>query len=229
MLAGSAIQKGDAMLNIPAITVAAVLLLNAPGVLAQENSGFLGDAYGKLEETKSPSGAPVKRWAAREMQKYDKVLLEKTVLYPEPKSSKQVSESTLRAISEYLDQALRREVGAVLQLVDEPGPGTVRLKPAITAAAAKDQGFKPYEVLPAAFVLGQIKKASGSRAKDAALAVEWEARDAQSGDLVAAGMREGRGEKLKSPTAAVTLDNYKPLLDSWAKDTRAALAAAKKP
>jgi hypothetical protein len=216
------------MLKIPAATVVVLFLLNAPGVLAQENSGFLGDAYGKLQETTSPSGVQVKRWAAAEMPKYDKVLIEKTVLYPEPKSSKQVSDSTLRAIAAYLDQALRREVGAVLQVVDQPAPGAVRLKPAITAAAAKDQGFKPYEVLPAAFVLGQIKKASGTRAKDAALAVEWEARDAQSGDLVAAGMREGRGEKLKAPTDPVTLDNYKPLLDAWAKDTRAAFEAARK-
>jgi hypothetical protein len=41
-------------------------------------------------------------------------------------------------------------------------------------------------------------------------------------------MREGRGEKLKAPTDAVTLDNYKPVLDAWAKDTRAAFEAAGK-
>jgi hypothetical protein len=212
---------------MPAATVVVVLTLSVSGALAQEKSGFLGDAYGKLEETTSPSGAQVKRWTAPQMPKYDKVLLEKTILYPEPKSTKQVSDSTLRAISAYLDQALRREVGAVLQVVDQPGPSTVRLKPAITAAAAKDQGLKPYEIIPAAFVLSQIKKAAGGRAKEAVLAVEWEARDAQSGDLVAAGMREGRGEKLKAPTDPVTLDNYKPVLDAWAKDTRAALEAAR--
>jgi hypothetical protein len=48
----------------------------------------------------------------------------------------------------------------------------------------------------------------------AVLPIEWEARDAQSGELVAAGMREGRGEKLKAPTDHVTLDNYKPVLDA---------------
>ena len=139
-----------------------------------------------------------------------------------------MSDSTLRAISAYLDQALRREVGAVATLTDKPGPGTLRLKPAITAAAAKDQGIQPYEVLPIAFVLGQAKKASGSRAKEAVLAIEWEARDAQTDDLLGAGMRDGRGQKLKAPTDPVTLENYKPVLDVWAKDTRAALEAARK-
>jgi hypothetical protein len=210
------------MHNIQAATAMVVVLLGTSGALAQENSGFLADAYGKLQETTSASNAQVKRWVAPSLVKYDKVLLEKTVLYPEPRSTNQVSSATLQSIKVYLDESLRREIGAVAQLVDTPGPGTVRLKPAITAAAAKDQGFKPYEILPAAFVFSQIKKASGTRAKEAALAVEWEARDAQTGELVAAGMREGRGEKLKAPTDSVTLDNYKPVLDVWAKDARAA-------
>jgi hypothetical protein len=101
------------------------------------------------------------------------------------------------------------------------------LTPAITAAGAKDQGMQPYEVLPLAFVLGQAKKAAGTRAKQAVLAIEWEARDAQTGDLLAAGMREGRGHKLKGPTDSVTLDNYKPVLDAWAKDARAAFESAR--
>ncbi|HYH41049.1 MAG TPA: DUF3313 family protein, partial [Burkholderiales bacterium] len=117
---------------------------------------------------------------------------------------------------------------AVLKVVDQPAPGTVRLKPAITAAAPKDQGMQVYEVLPLAFVIGQARKASGTRTKEAVLAMEWEARDAQSGDLVAAGMREGRGQKLKAPTDSVTLENYKPVLDAWAKDARAAFEAGRK-
>ncbi len=176
------------MRSMPAATVVVGTLLSASGALAQENSVFLGDAYGKLEATTSASGGDVKRWIAPALVNYDKVLLEKTVLYPEPKSTNQISGATLGSITAHLDQLLRREVGAVAQIVDQPGPGTIRLKPAFTAAAAKDQGFQPYEVLPAAFVFSQIRKAAGSRAKEAVLAVEWEARDAQSGELVAAGM-----------------------------------------
>ncbi|HYH43795.1 MAG TPA: DUF3313 domain-containing protein, partial [Burkholderiales bacterium] len=132
------------------VVTVALSLGAASGAIAQENSGFLGDAYPKLEQTKSVSGADVKRWVAPQIPKYESVVIEKTVLYPEPKSTKQVSDSTLKAITAYLDQALKRELGAVLKVVDEPGPGTVRLKPAITAAASKDQGMQVYEVLPLA-------------------------------------------------------------------------------
>ena len=211
------------MRNTPAVTLVAVLLLSAGGVLAQENSGFLGDAYGKLQKTTSPSGDDVKRWISPALAKYDKVLLEKTILYPEPKGTGQVSDASMRLISGYLDEALRREIGAVMQVVDQPGPGTLRLKPAITAAVSKDQGVQPHEALPLALIVAQAKKAAGKRAKEAVLAIEWEARDAKTGELLGAGMREGRGQNPNAATDRVTLDSYKTVLDTWAKDTRAAL------
>lgn len=101
------------------------------------------------------------------------------------------------------------------------------MKPAITAAATKDQGLQPYEVVSIAFVFSQAKKAYGTRAKKAALAVEWQALDAQSGALVGAGMREGVGQKIKEPTDKVTLGHFKPVLDGWAKDARAFFEAAR--
>lgn len=191
--------------------------------VAQERSGYLGDIYSRLEETRSPSGQQIKRWVSPEMSagKYTRIVLEKTVLHPEPKPSKQVSANTLKEITAYLDQALRRELSGVAQIVDKPEPGALRVKPAITAAAAKDQGLQVYEVLPVAFVLGQAKKAAGVRAKEATLAMEWEARDAQTNVLVGAGMREGIGQKLKETNDPVTLAHYKPVLDGWAKDARA--------
>jgi len=72
------------MRNLSAATVVVMFLVSASGALAQEKSGFLGDAYGKLQETTSPSGAKVKRWTAPDLAKYDKVLLEKTVSTPSP-------------------------------------------------------------------------------------------------------------------------------------------------
>lgn len=78
----------------------------------------------------------------------------------------------MKDITAYLDQALRRELSGVVELENVPDPGTLRMKPAITAAAAKDQGLQPYEVIPIAFIFSQAKKASETRAKEAALAVE---------------------------------------------------------
>jgi len=202
--------------------LAAGLLLSAGSLAAQERSGYLGETYSKLQETKSASGQQIKRWVAPELAagKFTSLILEPLVLYPEPKATSQVSTATLKEITAYLDQALRRELAGVATLVNEPGPGTLRVKPAITAAAAKDQGLQPYEVIPLAFVFSQAKKAAGTRTKEAFLALEWQAFNAQSGALLGAGMREGTGQKLKEPKDNVTLDHYKPLLDAWAKDAR---------
>ena len=105
-------------------------------------------------------------------------------------------------------------------MVTEPGPRTLRVKPAITAAAAKEQGLKPRELIPVAFLLAAAKKATGNRAKEASIAVEYELRDAQSNELVGAGMREGTGRKLDKPTDRVSLADFKPVIDEWARDAR---------
>lgn len=196
--------------------------LIAASAVAQQNSGFLGDNYSKLQDAQSPSGARVKRWLAPVLApgKYDAVVIDNTVLYPEPKGAPQVSVTTLKEIAAYLDEALRRELTGVTKLATEPGPKTLRIKPAITGAAAKNQGFKPYDVLPIAFVFSTVKKAAGGATKEAFLAVEYEVWDVETNQLVGVGVRQGTGQALKNPTDSVTLANVKPVIDAWAKDVR---------
>lgn len=196
--------------------------LLAGAALAQENSGYLGNNYSKLEDVTTPSGQKARRWLAPGMTpgKYDKVLLEKTVLYPEPDVTDQMSTATMKEITAYLDEALRRELGGAIQLVTQPGPKTLRIKPAITAAAAKDQGLKPRQLIPVAFVMAMAKKATGAAPKEATISVEYELRDAQTNDLVGVGMREGIGRKLDRPTDRVSLADFKPVIDGWAMDAR---------
>lgn len=187
-------------------------------------SGFLGSSYVKLKDVQSASGLKAKRWIASGITpgKYESLLLEKTVLHPEPQGTDQVSTATLNEISAYLDEALRRELAGIVQLATEPGPKTLHLRPAITAAAAKEMGLKAYQYLPIAFIATGGKKATG-----AALAVEYEMQDSSTGEVVGAGMREGSGKELKKPTDRLTLDHVKPVIDIWAKDARAFIEAAK--
>lgn len=193
-------------------------------VVAQPNSGFLGNAYSKLTDAQSPSGQRVKRWLAPEVTpgKYELLLLEKTIFYPEPRSTDQVSAATLNEINAYLDEALRRELTGVVQLATEPGPKTLRFRPAITAAAAKNLGLKPYQLLPIAFIV-----TGGKTSTAASLALEYEVQDADTNQVVGAGMREGTGVELKSPTEKLTLAHFKPVIDGWAKDIRAFIESAK--
>jgi len=185
-------------------------------------SGFLGDAYPKMTEAKSPSGQKVKRWLEPEVvaANYDALLIDKTVLFPEPIGTDQMSVATLKEITAYMDEALKRELADVVTLVDKPGPRTLKLRVAITAAAAKDLGLKPYQYLPLAFVL-----TAGQTTKKATLAIEYEVRDATTDKVVGGGMRESAGQDIKSMKDKLTLEHIKPAVDLWAKDARAFVAA----
>ena len=189
------------------------------------NSGFLGEAaYSKMQEVKSATGLPAKRWIAPgvSVSQYEAVVLDKTVFYPAPKPNEQLSLITLNRISDYLDEALRRELDGVIRLASEPGPKTLRMRPAITAAAALNEGLKAYQLIPVAFVLTR-----GQTTKRAALAVEYEFIDTESGNVVAVGMRLGEGAELKSMKDTLTLEQMKPAIDAWAKDARAFFVANK--
>ena len=215
------------MIKTLRITVSAIAVFAAvSSAYAQQNSGFLTDSYSKLQDTQSASGSKVKRWLAPgfDIGKYDSVLLEKTVFFPEPQGTEQVSVATLASITGYLDEALRRELSGVIKVVDQPGARTLRFKPAITAADSGNVGLKAYQLIPIALVFTMAKRASGTAAQQATLSVEFEARDAQSNAVVGAGMRQGT-EPLQNPADGVTLNAVKPVIDSWAKDARLFLQA----
>jgi hypothetical protein len=192
-------------------------------VVAQPTSGFLGNSYSKLADAQSPSGRTVKRWLdpAVTSGKFDFLLIDKTVFYPEPRSTEQLSAATLAQIRAYLDDALKRELTGLVKLASEPGPRTLRLRPAITAAASKDLGLKPYQYLPIAFVL-----TAGRTSHGATLAVEYELQDTETNQIVGAGMRQGTGLTLKSADEKLTVAHFKPIIDEWAKDLRAFVEAA---
>ncbi len=188
-------------------------------------SGFLTETtYASMENVRSPSGERAKRWIAPGVSfaKYDAVMLDKTVFHPAPQPTEQLDMATLNQIAASLDEAFRRELTTVVRVVDEPGPNVLRMRPAVTAAAAKDEGLKPYQLVPVAFVLTM-----GQTTKRAVLALEYEVTDTATGQLVAAGMREGEGAKLETVKDTLTLDKMQPAIDTWAKDAAAFLQAAK--
>jgi hypothetical protein len=212
------------------MAVSAGVFLLAGSVVAQDKagksmqSGFLGDGYSRLKDADSASGQKVKRWIAPEMKagSYEFILLEPNIFYPQPRSTEQVSEQTLKEINAYFDEAARRELTGLFQFAKEPGPKTLRIKTAITAVAAKDMGLKPYQLLPIAFIA-----TGGKTSKQASLAAEYEVIDTDTGKVVGAGMREGVGVELKSASEKLTLAHVKPVIDAWAKDMRAFIEAAR--
>ncbi|MGA9855137.1 MAG: DUF3313 domain-containing protein [Gammaproteobacteria bacterium] len=195
-------------------------------------SGFLSD-YSQLKPAKDAKGEPIMAWVSPDMTsgKYHKVIIDPVVFYPAAAPTKEVDAATLNQIQAYYTNELRQKIGAQIPVVDQPGPDVLRLEVAITAVATENAPLKAYDYIPIAFVVHTGMSAAGKGAQDAEIGTEMEVLDSQSGTRLAAVVKSGRGTEVtemkqgdEKGQEMVTLDNVKPLLDSWA-ETAADFAA----
>lgn len=184
-------------------------------------SGFLRD-YSRLKPALSATGAPVMRWIADDLEatSYTRLYIEASQYYPKPQPTAVVSAQTLDSISRYYDTALKRELGKDFELVQSPGPGTLTVRPAITAVETRPEGMHAYEILPVALVASALNAAAGGRDQSVEIATELAVLDSATGKVLAQLVRKGTGESLETSSSALTLENVKPVLDGWASDMR---------
>ncbi|MFK0090633.1 DUF3313 domain-containing protein [Pseudomonas sp. NPDC090755] len=182
-------------------------------------SGFLKD-YSMLKEGQSPTGAPVMRWIKPGIKtnSFTSVYIEPSQLYPRPQPTEHVPQSTLTGITQYYDQALKREFSTVLPLATSAGPGTLVVRPAITAVSAKTKSLRPYEVIPIALIAAGISTATGIRDQDTSIATEAQFLDGRNNQVVAQVVRKGAGAELDNSSQKMAATDAKAVLDGWAKD-----------
>ncbi|NER59202.1 DUF3313 domain-containing protein [Pseudomonas sp. MAFF212428] len=188
-------------------------------VQPDEYSGFLKD-YSHLSESRSPSGATVMRWIDPDLKvdRYTSVYIEPSQLYPKPQATARIPQSTLQGITQYYDQALKRELGKSLPLASGPGPGVIVVRPAITAVSSKTEGLKAYEVIPVALVAAAVSTASGIRDQQTDIATEAQFLDGGSNKVLAQVVRKGSGKPLENDSQVMKPDDVKTVLDGWASD-----------
>ncbi|PWB33928.1 DUF3313 domain-containing protein [Pseudomonas sp. SDI] len=188
-------------------------------VQPDQYSGFLKD-YSRLKEAKSPSGATVMRWVDPQLKldRYTQVYIEPSQFYPKPQPTAKIPQSTLTGITRYYDEALKREIGRDLPLASGPGPGTLVVRPAITAVSSKTEGLKPYEVIPVALVAAAVSTASGIRDQETAISTEAAFLDGGTRQVVAQVVRKGNGKPLENDSQVMKAEDVKAVLDGWAAD-----------
>ena len=194
-----------------------------------EYSGYLKD-YSRLKEAKSPSGADVMRWVDPKLNvnKYTSVYVEPSQLYPAPKPTEKIPQSTLNDITNYYDQALKREISKSLPLASGPGPGVIVVRPAITAVSSKTESLAPYEYIPVALVAAAVSTASGIRDQETQLATEAVFIDGQSQEVIAQVVRKGTGKPLNNASQVMKADDVKAVIDGWASDMHQSYLKLKK-
>ena len=221
------------MKSLPRVTLMCAALLavaacSSNRVDPKDYSGFLKD-YSRLHEEKSPSGAPVMRWIDPKVNvnQYTQVFIEPSQFYPKPQATAVISQQTLSEITRYFNDALRREMGSVLTLAKAPGPGTIVVRPAITAVSTSNESLKPYEFIPIALVSAGVNTAMGGRDQEVDVGVEAAFLDGGNQKVLAQVVRKGTGKELENDKTKLTLNDVKPVLDGWAKDMRASFITLK--
>lgn len=208
-------------LFLSSLCLASAVLTGCSSTLPQpdEYSGFLKD-YSQLKEDKSASGVPVMSWINPNLKlsQYTSFYVEPSQLYPAPKATETIPQSTLQGITSYYDQALKREMGKSLQLATAPGPGTIVIRPAITAVSSKTEGLHVYEVIPIALAAAAVSTATGIRDQETDIATEAAFLDGGTNQLIAQLVRKGAGESLENKSQVMKPEDVKAVLDGWATD-----------
>jgi len=188
--------------------------------VAQEHySGYLAD-YSKLQQEKTVSGGVTHRWISEKFtaKGYHSVMFDKTILYPKPKPTKQVSEALLTQFSSSIDNALNSAAQGSYKVVSQPGAGVLRISPAITGVEHKSEGMTAIDVLPVAMLFNLGKAVTGTAEQDVEVFLEVAVTDSLTGESMASVVRKGEGAQLENDTQQLSIAHLKETILNWKQD-----------
>jgi len=185
----------------------------------EQYSGYL-ENYTDLKVVKAANGLEFMRWISPAVKpgEYTKVYQHDITFYPKLKPEQLAGRDTLIQIGDYFNEAIKRELAQDGVLATGPGPGVAETHLAVTGVYIGNEGMKAYEIIPVAAVIGLGETAMGMRDQIVQLVVEGKLTDSESGKLLATAVYKGLGKNLKNDKTQLTLDDVKPVLDSWAKN-----------
>jgi hypothetical protein len=187
-----------------------------------ETSGFLKEDYTLMRKTKGEVAQMLYINSAVDFKKYNKVLIEPVTIWRTPDSKlEQLSAEETQMLGRYLHVALAEKLGQNYQVVATPGEGTLRLRFAIAEASKSVVVLDMITtIVPVGVVIDKARfLGTGTHAFVGKAVAEGEIRDAQSGDLLAAGLaaRIG-GKRILDPSKLSSWGDVKASFDKVAED-----------
>ena len=181
-----------------------------------EPQGFLGD-YSML--TAGDEGQAVLRYVntSAEWARYDKVLVEPVVVLGSS-GTRDIPEEDLQTAANFLYAQLRQELGQDFELVDAPGPNTLRVAAALTDAEPANQTMVVVSnVVPLAMATsGAYEYITGNPTFQGQAAAEAKVTDAQTSELLAAAVDKRTGGRTLS-SAETSWTDVNNILAYWAQ------------
>lgn len=123
-------MRADVSTRIPALLGSLVALAACSGTVGVEPSGFLGD-YSQLKPGHGDQAQLVYINPEADFSPYKRVLVEPVIVW-ERTAGLDASEEEFVSLANDLGSALRKQLELEFELVESPGPGTLRIRTAIT-------------------------------------------------------------------------------------------------
>lgn len=206
-------------------------ILSVPGCAARtqqarhvQTSGFLGD-YSQLKKGKEGEALLVYINPDADFSKYDKVLIDDVTVWRDADSDPaDVPAEQIRALAAQLNAAVVDNLKEDYQIVHVAGPGTMRIRLAITEAAESWVVMDTIStVVIHSRIISEIKKlATGTHTYVGKAGIEGEILDAQTGERLAAAVDRRVGGKSFQGVQS-SWDDVKAALEYWAGRLRVRL------
>jgi hypothetical protein len=184
-----------------------------------QESGFLGD-YSQLKPGSEQEAVLVYVKSGHDFRPYDKIILDRTLVYLDPEAeTRGIDPAVYKEMTDYWQKALIDEIKNGYQVVEQPGPGVLRVRTAITdIKPSKPVANTMSTILPVGWaVAGATKVASGENLGTGEAAGEMEVLDAMTGERLAAAVDRRQGGK---GAFRGKWEDTKDALDVWAKRFR---------
>lgn len=199
-------------------------ILSFPGCAARtqqawhvRTTGFLGD-YSQLKEGKKGEALLVYINPAADFSKYDKVLIDDVTVWRDADSNlADVPEEQIEALAAFLHAAVIENLKEDYRIVYVEGPGTMRIRLAITEAAESWVVMDTIStVVIHSRIISEIKKlATGTHTYVGKASIEGEILDARTGERLAAAVDSRAGGK-SFQGVQTSWDDVKAALEYWA-------------
>ncbi|HEV7733202.1 MAG TPA: DUF3313 domain-containing protein [Candidatus Binatia bacterium] len=197
---------------VVALSVVACAKRVTPVLNAAEMSGFLDD-YSRLVPGGPDQPTFVYHDRRATLAAYDRILFEPVTIWRSGKQSlADIPPEDLERLAFELQRAVRTRLERSFRLVDQPGPGVLRIRLGLTQARQDDPVLDvfTYAVPPTAAFSGDEPLAPATRTFVDAAALEGELSDAASGAVVAMGVDRRRAHQLQ------TWADVRAAADRWA-------------
>jgi hypothetical protein len=182
------------------------------------SSGFLSD-YSMLRRGKEGQAISVYWNDQADFNSYTKIMIEPVTIWTNPDAElNEVPAEESQELANAFHQVLHDTLSEDFEIVQVPGPNTIRLRVALTEAIASNPALDTIStyvpqarLVSTVFTLGSDTKAFVGQAR-----AEGEARDAQSGVLLAAGIDERAGTKALGGNTLDSWGDVRKAFEVWA-------------